>query len=93
MTNQVDVIVRRKRYDVLNLLNNRKKAAYVTSQVHRILEIVVEDEDPYQYIVGTSGNYLKIKVHGKLYPKKSLVTVSIAERAGDALIGIPVEKL
>lgn len=93
MTNQVEVIVRRKRYDVLNLLNNRKKAAYVTSQVHRILEIVVEDEDPYQYILGTSGNYLKIKVHGKLYPKKSLVTVSIAERAGDALIGIPVEKL
>jgi tRNA A37 methylthiotransferase MiaB len=92
MIDQVEVFVKKKRYDVLNLLNNRKKTAYLTSQINRTLEIVVEDEDPDQGMVGTSSNYLKIRVRSKEYPRKSLITVSIAGRAGDALMGVPVEK-
>lgn len=93
MIDQIEVAVKKKRHDVLNLLNNVKKTAYMSSQINKTLEIVVEDEDPDQGMVGTSSNYLKIRVRSKEYPRKSLVTVSIAGRAGDALMGVPVEKL
>jgi threonylcarbamoyladenosine tRNA methylthiotransferase MtaB len=93
MIDQVEVAVKKKRHDVLNLLNNAKKTAYMSSQINKTLEIVVEDEDPDQGMVGTSSNYLKIRVRSKEYPRKSLVTVSIAGRAGDTLMGVPVEKL
>jgi threonylcarbamoyladenosine tRNA methylthiotransferase MtaB len=93
MIDQIEFAVRKKRHNVLNLLNNKKKTAYRSSQINKTLEIVLEDEDPDQGMVGTSSNYLKIRVHSKEYPRKSLITVSIAGRAGDALIGVPVEKL
>jgi threonylcarbamoyladenosine tRNA methylthiotransferase MtaB len=93
MIDQIEVAVKKKRHDVLNLLNNVKKTAYMSSQINKTLEIVVEDEDPDQGMVGTSSNYLKIRVRSKEYPRKSLVTVSIAGRAGDALMGVPIEKL
>jgi threonylcarbamoyladenosine tRNA methylthiotransferase MtaB len=93
MIDQIEAAVKKKRHDVLNLLNNVKKTAYMSSQINKTLEIVVEDEDPDQGMVGTSSNYLKIRVRSKEYPRKSLVTVSIAGRAGDALMGVPIEKL
>jgi tRNA A37 methylthiotransferase MiaB len=93
MIDQIEFAVRKKRHNVLNLLNNKKKTAYRSSQINKTLEIVLEDEDPDQGMVGTSSNYLKIRVRSREYPRKSLVTVSIAGRVGDALIGVPVEKL
>jgi len=92
MTDQVDVSLRKQRYNTLNLLNSRKKAAYARSQINKTLDVVVEEADSDEGMLGTSSNYLKIKICGKMYPKKSLVTVSIAEGAGDTLKGIPVEK-
>ena len=92
MTDQVNVSLRKQRYNTLNLLNSRKKAAYARSQINKTLDVVVEEADSDEGMLGTSSNYLKIKICGKMYPKKSLVTVSIAEGAGDTLKGIPVEK-
>jgi tRNA A37 methylthiotransferase MiaB len=78
---------------MLKLLNNRKRTAYLSSQIGETLEIVIEEEVPYQGMVGTSSNYLKITVNSKRYPKKSLVSVRVTERAGDGLRGIPVQNM
>jgi threonylcarbamoyladenosine tRNA methylthiotransferase MtaB len=93
MAGQIEFSIKKRRYEILRQLNSRKKELYISSQINKILDIVIEDEDSDQGMVGTSSNYLKIRVCAKRYPKKSLIAVRVAERTGDTLRGVPVEKL
>jgi threonylcarbamoyladenosine tRNA methylthiotransferase MtaB len=92
MADHIEFSVKKKRYDLLRGLNNKKRGAFLSSQIDRVLEIVIEDEDTDHRVVGTSSNYLKVSVDTNYYSKKSLVAVRVTGREGDTLIGEPVNK-
>ncbi len=93
MTDQVEFSEKKSRYNMLRLLNNRKRVTYMTSQIDKILGIIIEDEDSSGSVVGTSSNYLKVRVSSNGYIKKSLIAVRVAERDGNVLRGMAVERL
>jgi threonylcarbamoyladenosine tRNA methylthiotransferase MtaB len=93
MTDQVEFAEKKRRYNMLRLLNNRKRISYMSSQIHKILGIIIEDEDAAGGVLGTSSNYLKIRVCSNTYLKKSLIAVRVAEGDGDVLRGIAEERL
>jgi threonylcarbamoyladenosine tRNA methylthiotransferase MtaB len=93
MVDQVESSEKKSRYNMLKLLSDRKKTTYMISQIDRILGIIIEDEDTTGGVVGTSSNYLKIRVPSNRYAKKSLIPVRVAEREGEVLSGIALESL
>jgi threonylcarbamoyladenosine tRNA methylthiotransferase MtaB len=93
MPDQISVSVKKKRYDVLNSINNRKKAAYASSHIDKILDVIVEEESDDKAVIGTSSNYLKVKICSDDYAKKSRVHVRVSEREGNLLKGFPIDKM
>lgn len=85
--------VKKERVNELKVLHTKKKQAYLNSQIHKILDIIIEEQGNETYSVGTSSNYLKVKVYENWYPKKSLIYVRISEREGDMLRGIDIDKM
>jgi threonylcarbamoyladenosine tRNA methylthiotransferase MtaB len=92
MHDQITFPVKKRRYDQLSAINNRKRRAFMDSQIKKTLDIIIEDEDRHFGVVGTSGNYLKIAVYARSHEKKSLISVRVTERVGDMLKGEVVEK-
>lgn len=90
MPNHIVHSVMRKRCDRVRLLNIKKKEGYMDSQIGKILDIIVEEEHDDYGVVGTSNNYLKIRIGTGRYNVKSLVAVRVTEREGNLLRGIPV---
>ena len=93
MNNQISSTVKKERAKELNKLNISKKFAYMSAQINKTLDVIVEEHPDDQTVIGTSGNYLKIKVCSNVYPKKSLVYVRTTGIEGDLLNGFPIEKL
>lgn len=85
--------VKKERVNELKVLHTKKKQAYLNSQIHKILDIIIEEQGNETYSVGTSSNYLKVKVYENWYPKKSLIYLRISEREGDMLRGIDIDKM
>jgi len=92
MSDQIAFISKRERYNELNSLNTGKKIAYMSSQMNKILDVIIEERCDDQTMIGTSSNYLKIKVCSNGYPRKSLVHVRVSEREGNILKGFPIVK-
>jgi threonylcarbamoyladenosine tRNA methylthiotransferase MtaB len=92
-SDHIEVSFKKRRYDVLNHINNRKKISFMESQSNRILEIVIEDVDRISGMIGTSSNYLKVAVCSDSHEKKSLISVRVTGRDGDILRGEVVERL
>jgi threonylcarbamoyladenosine tRNA methylthiotransferase MtaB len=90
MPNHVSSPVRKERCNELNALNIRIKNAYLSSQIGKSLDIIIEEMHGDSTSVGKSGNYLKVEASSSAYPAKSLVTVRIAGVAGDSLKGYPI---
>jgi threonylcarbamoyladenosine tRNA methylthiotransferase MtaB len=90
MTCHISSPVKKERCNELNALNIRLKSAYLTSQVGKNLDIIIEETHGDSTSVGKSGNYLKVEASSNVYPAKSLVTVRIAGVAGDCLKGHPI---
>jgi threonylcarbamoyladenosine tRNA methylthiotransferase MtaB len=90
MPNHVSSPVRKERCNELNALNSRIKNAYLSSQIGKNLDIIIEEIHGDSTSVGKSGNYLKVEASSSAYPAKSLVTVRIAGVAGDSLKGHPI---
>jgi len=90
MPNHISSPVKKERCYELNALNMAIKSAYLTSQVGKDLDIIIEEMRGDSTAVGKSGNYLKVETSSGEYPAKSLVTVRIAGVAGDTLKGHPI---
>lgn len=93
MENQISCAIKKERCGKLNTLNNIKKSAYRSSQINKVLDVVVEEARNDQTAVGTSSNYLKIRVFSNAYPKKSLVYVRTTGIEGNFINAFPIEKL
>ena len=90
MPGQISSQIKKDRCGALKTLNTRKRNAYLTSQIGKTLDIIVEDVYANSTSVGKSSNYLKVAVSSNEYPAKSLVTVRIAGVVGDSLKGCPI---
>jgi len=90
MPDKVSSPAKKERYNELNALNIGMKSAYLTSQIGKNLDIIIEETHGDSTSFGKSGNYLKVEASSSEYPPKSLVAVRIAEVAGDLLKGHPI---
>jgi threonylcarbamoyladenosine tRNA methylthiotransferase MtaB len=93
MTGQVDEIEKKRRFADLNQLNNEKRKDYHSSQFGRILEVVVEEMQPPDLCLGTSGNYLKVKMSADGIPGKTCINIGVTGMDGYVLRGTPIDKL
>jgi threonylcarbamoyladenosine tRNA methylthiotransferase MtaB len=62
------------RANQLKMLHKKMKMRYMTSQLGRHLDVILEDEVDNRFI-GTSGNYLKVAVPIRGYKKGNLVSI------------------
>jgi len=93
MGNQLHSMVKKERFTELNTLNIKKRETYMNLQAGRTLDVIIEEHGAENTSIGTSGNYLKVKVHSKEFSKKSLVQVRITGVEKNMLQGIPIENL
>ncbi|MFZ3138037.1 MAG: tRNA (N(6)-L-threonylcarbamoyladenosine(37)-C(2))-methylthiotransferase MtaB [Thermodesulfovibrionales bacterium] len=93
MGNQVHSMIKKERVAELNTLNIKKKKAYEDLQAGKTLDVIIEEHGPENTSIGTSGNYLKVRLHSKEYSKKSLVRVRITGVEKNMLQGIPIGNL
>jgi threonylcarbamoyladenosine tRNA methylthiotransferase MtaB len=93
MPNQNNFAVKKKRSNALKALSDGKRMEYMASQVHKILDIIIEAQGSDNTSSGTSSNYLKVKMPPNGYPKGTFVRVRIANIEGNYLNGELVEHL
>ncbi len=82
---------KKERVNILKDLNIKKKELYLKSQINKILDIIIEEQTTEQTSVGTSSNYLKVRLNSNKYLPKSLINVRINGIENDMLTGIPLE--
>jgi threonylcarbamoyladenosine tRNA methylthiotransferase MtaB len=87
MANQNSSSVKKNKLNELKALNADKKTAYMTSNIGKTLDIIIEDKGGGNTSIGTSGNYLKVKIPSNKYQKGALVRVRIAGIEENILIG------
>jgi threonylcarbamoyladenosine tRNA methylthiotransferase MtaB len=87
MTTKPSRDVVRKRMEKLLELNRIIRARYMSSQVSRILEVIVEEKINEGTVAGTSSNYLKISALSDIYIRGSLVFVRPTSIVDGALRG------
>jgi len=93
MANQNTSAVKKERVNELKALSDRKRSAYMVSQVHKIRDIVVEEHGSDNTSIGTSSNYLKVRIPSNGYRKGSLVRVRISSIEENHLKGELVENI
>lgn len=93
MGSQVHSMIKKKRFAELNALNIKKRKAYMNLQAGKTLDVIIEEHGPENTSVGTSSNYLKVRLHSKEYSKKSLAQVRITGIEKNMLQGIPIGDL
>ncbi len=93
MGNQVHSMVKKERFTELNTLNIKKRKTYMNLQTGKALDVIIEEHGTESTSIGTSGNYLKVRLHSKEYSKKSLVQVRITGVEKNMLQGIPIGNL
>jgi threonylcarbamoyladenosine tRNA methylthiotransferase MtaB len=81
---------RKQRVTALKALSEKKKRAYMSAQLGRTLDILVEEELPGGICRGTSSNYLKVHMPSGGCERGSIVPVRVEEVAGDCLLGKPL---
>jgi len=91
MPNFVDSATRKKRCALLRALGTRKKTEYMKTQIGRTLDLLVEGIDSATTVVGTTGNYLKVRASVTDACPKDIVSVRIAGINDDMLIGHPIQ--
>jgi threonylcarbamoyladenosine tRNA methylthiotransferase MtaB len=87
MANQKSFHIKKERFNDLNSLNIEKKRAYMISNLNKTLDVITEEPHIDNTIVGTSSNYLKVRVSANGYPKGSLIYVDVSGIEGDMLVG------
>ncbi len=92
MSMQNASFVKRARFSELNALNIKKKTAYMLSQINETLDIIIEEQCTDNTLIGTSSNYLKVKVSSNGYPKGAHVYVRVSGVEDDMLKGDLIER-
>lgn len=85
--------VKKKRLNDLKSLSAKKKMDYMSSQVHKTLDVIIEDMGDDNTVIGTSSNYLKVKVPYNGYPKGTLIRVMSSDIEGEFIRAELIEKL
>ena len=92
MENRVAESEKKSRFLELNELNQAKKISYLSSQIGRTLEIVVEDKHDDTSCLGTSSNYLKILTSACGASKKTCMNIRVTQADGFVLLGTPIDE-
>ena len=92
MKNRVADSEKKRRLLELNELNQVKKISYMSSQIGRTLEIVVEDKHDDTSCLGTSSNYLKISTSACGAMKKTCMNIRVTQADGFVLLGTPIDE-
>jgi tRNA A37 methylthiotransferase MiaB len=87
---QVVSAVKKERFRDLNALNIMKKTEYMSKQSNKILDIIIEERLDDSCVIGTSSNYLKVRVRSNDYDKKSLIRVRVEGMAENSLWATPI---
>ncbi|MEW6418351.1 MAG: tRNA (N(6)-L-threonylcarbamoyladenosine(37)-C(2))-methylthiotransferase MtaB [Nitrospirota bacterium] len=85
--------IKRERLNELKSLNLKKKMAYMSSQINKILDVIIEEQCTDNFSIGTSSNYLKVKVSTNGHTKGDCVCVRVSGIEGDMVKADPIEKL
>lgn len=78
---------KKERVAELKRLNISKRRQYMSFQLDKTLDIVVEERHDDLTLVGTSSNYIKVKLNSNHHYAKSLVYAKITGIDGEMLIG------
>lgn len=81
---------RKERVTALRALSEKKKRAYMSAQVGRTVDMLVEEVLPGGTCLGTSSNYLKVRAPARGLERGSIVPVGVQEVEGDRLVGKPL---
>jgi len=91
MLDQVGPTTKKLRCASLRALSSTKKKAYMSEQVGKILDLLIEERCADGMVLGTTGNYLKAKARLSGCHVKDVVPVRIAAFEGEVLVGYPIE--
>jgi threonylcarbamoyladenosine tRNA methylthiotransferase MtaB len=91
MQGQISAQVKKDRFSELNRININKKLHYMNDQMNRTLEIIIEEQCHDYAVIGTSSNYLKIKLPAENHARKSCVSVRVTGIEDLVLTGSPIE--
>lgn len=81
---------KKERARAMEALNKRKKMEYMTKQIGKTLEVLVEEICNDGVCCGTSDNYLKISMPSKTCSRGTLVKACIEGFRKGQLVGIPI---
>lgn len=72
-------------------LHKRKREEYMTRQLHKNIEIIIEERLTQEMVSGTSGNYLRVRTYSMVYNRGSLATVRPESILEESLCGVIIE--
>lgn len=87
MPGSVNSVTTRGRCSSVKAIGIRKKGEYMRGQIGRTLDVVVEERLADRVYVGTSSNYLKVRVNSDYVGRKSIVSVGVAAVEDNVLVG------
>ncbi len=87
---RIDSSVTKERCDQLRRLSMRKRTEYMRRQIGKTLEVLVERKEGPNSVLGTTGNYLKVRAFISGAVPKDVVAVRIAGVANNVLLAYPV---
>lgn len=90
MPNRIPRSIVKNRCDELNEINIAKKEQFLSKQIGRLVDVILEDLRD-KGMVGTSSNYLKVYIPSLRSVEKTLITVRVTERVGTLVWGEPVD--
>jgi threonylcarbamoyladenosine tRNA methylthiotransferase MtaB len=90
---QITSSIKRDRFNELNALNINKKEAFMLSQINKTLDVIIEEHCYENFSLGTSSNYLKVKIPSTKYPKRSQVYVRVSSIENNLVKGETIEKM
>jgi threonylcarbamoyladenosine tRNA methylthiotransferase MtaB len=93
MPGQIAPQLKKNRYEFMNAINSRKKDMYISSHIDKVLDVIVEEAADDRTVVGTSGNYLRVKICADNHAKKSRIYVRVSGREGNILKGHPIDNM
>jgi threonylcarbamoyladenosine tRNA methylthiotransferase MtaB len=93
MPKQITSFIKRDRFNELNALNINKKKAFMLSQINKTLDVIIEEHCHENFSLGTSSNYLRVKIPTKKYPTRSQVYVRVSSIENNIFKGEPIEKM
>lgn len=90
--NDVASSIKKERCHLVRELGKGKKHEYMSKQIGRTLDLLIEEICDENIVTGITGNYLRLEAPINRPAIKSIVPVRVAEVNKDVLFGYPIEK-